>query len=142
MAASLKTCFVFENEDCTCILFPFEGADINVGRLAIWRLQTHGMFSGKWLSDYVPNRLGGFVTEETCKPKCPIIGADGNIYNVMGIAAKTLRQSGMREQAEEMQSRVTESGNYHEALGIIMEYVEPVSEDEIEEESEDMDWGY
>lgn len=94
------------------------------------------------LSDYVPNRLGGFDTEESQKPKCPIIGADGNIYNVMGIAAKTLRKNGMREQAEEMQSRVTESGSYHKALGIIMEYVEPVSEDEIEEESEDMDQGY
>lgn len=27
----------------------------------MWRLQTHELFGGTWLSDYVPNRLGGFV---------------------------------------------------------------------------------
>ena len=70
------------------------------------------------------------------KPQCPIIGADGNIFNVMGIAARTLRENGMREQAREMQKRVTQSGSYREALGIIMEYVEPVSEDEMDEEME------
>ena len=63
--SKFENCFVFENEDCTCILFPFENVEIDVDRLAIWRLQTHGMFSGKWLSDYVPNRLGGFDTEES-----------------------------------------------------------------------------
>ena len=26
----------------------------------MWRLKTHEMFGGTWLSDYVPNRLGGF----------------------------------------------------------------------------------
>ena len=134
--SKFENCFVFENEGCICILFPFEGVEIDVGRLALWRLQTHNMFSGKWLSDYVPNRLGGFVTEETCKPKCPIIGADGNIFNVMGIAARTLKENGQREQAREMQKRVTQSGSYREALGIIMEYVEPVSEDEMDEEME------
>jgi hypothetical protein len=29
----------------------------------MWRLQTHEQFGGTWLSDYVPNRLGGFVSE-------------------------------------------------------------------------------
>ena len=71
----------------------------------MWRLQTHEMFGGKWLSDYVPNRLGGFVTEEQSrervKPKCPLIGKDGNIYNLMGIASNTLKYSGQREAAKE-----------------------------------------
>ena len=35
-----------------------------------------------------------------------------------------------------MISRVTSSGSYEEALGIIMEYVEPCSEEEMNEESE------
>ena len=42
-----------------------------------------------WLSDYVPNRLGGFIEEQPAqeqkKPDCPLIGQDSNIYNLMGI---------------------------------------------------------
>jgi len=30
----------------------------------MWRLQTHPHFGGTWLSDYVPNRLGGFLQEQ------------------------------------------------------------------------------
>lgn len=53
--------YVFEHEGFTNILFPFDGsAKLDMGRLAVWRLQTHDAFGGTWLSDYVPNRLGGF----------------------------------------------------------------------------------
>ena len=51
---------VFEHEGLTCLLFPFDGAKLDVGKLALWRLQTHATFGGTWLSDYVTNRLGGF----------------------------------------------------------------------------------
>ena len=53
-------CYVFSHNDHTCMLFPFENTDIDVGRLAMWRLQNYEIFGGTWLSDYVPNRLGGF----------------------------------------------------------------------------------
>lgn len=75
--------------------------------------------------------------QENKRPKCPIIGTDGNIFNIMGIASKTLKHSGMTEESKEMCSRVTSSGSYEEALGIIMEYVEPCSEVEMYDESED-----
>ena len=58
-------CSSFEHDGLTCLLFPFEGVNVDVGRLAIWRLKTHDAFGGTWLSDYVPNRLGGF--EETAE---------------------------------------------------------------------------
>ena len=51
---------VFEHEGLTCLLSPFDGVKLDVGKLAPWRLQTHATFGGPWLSDYVPNRLGGF----------------------------------------------------------------------------------
>ena len=51
---------VFEHEGLTCLLFPFDGVKLDVGKLALWRLQTHATLGGTWLSDYVPNRLGGF----------------------------------------------------------------------------------
>lgn len=60
------------------------------------------------------------------KPKCNLIGANGNIFNLMGIASRTLRENDMPEKAREMGNRIMggEAGSYSEALGIIMEYVE------------------
>ena len=99
------------------------------------------------LSDYVPNELGGFITdkpERTNKPDCPLIGQDGNIFNLMGLASRTLRENGMTEQATEMCNRIRESGSYDKALVIIGEYVNITSvddEDEVEEFDEDEDIG-
>lgn len=131
--------YTFKNEGITCLLFPFDDVQPDVGKLAIWRLETRENFGSTWLSDYVPNHLGGFIEEQiedsemqkNKRPKCPIMGADSNIYNVMGIALRTLKHSGMPEAAKEMCSRVTSSGSYDKALGIIMEYVETCSEEEM-----------
>lgn len=71
------------------------------------------------------------------KPKCPLIGADGNIFNLLGMASRTLRENGLKEQAKEMQSRVTASGSYSEALNILGEYVEICSAEEMSEEPDE-----
>ncbi|MDR0884522.1 MAG: hypothetical protein LBN05_07965 [Oscillospiraceae bacterium] len=78
---------------------------------------------------YYSEDTGSYVYHEQEKqlPDCPLIGADGNIFNVMGIATRTLKDNGLRAEAAEMRERVTTSGNYDEALGIIMECVTPVS---------------
>ena len=39
---------VFQNEDLTCLLFPFEDVKLDIGKLAMWRLQTHDTFGGTW----------------------------------------------------------------------------------------------
>ena len=58
--------YEFQNDGLTCLMFPFDNnVKLAVGKLAMWRLQTHEQFGGTWLSDYVPNRLGGFV--DTCE---------------------------------------------------------------------------
>ena len=44
---------------------------------------------------------------ERIKPDCELIGQNGNIYNLMGIASRTLRENGMKQQAEEMFKRIT-----------------------------------
>lgn len=59
--SKFENCMSFENEGLTCLMFPFDDVKLNIGKFAIWRLQTHDNFGGTWLSDYVPNRLGGFV---------------------------------------------------------------------------------
>lgn len=58
------------------------------------------------------------------KPKCKLIGEDGNIFNLMSIASKTLKETGMEEEAKEMIERIINSRSYIEALAIISEYIE------------------
>ena len=118
---------VFQNDGVTCILYPFADVHLDIGKLAMWRLQSYTAFAGMWLSDYVDNRLSGFEPEqnkeEKLKPDCALIGCDSNIFNLMGIASHTLKKNGMADVAKEMCSRVTSSGSYYEALNIIGEYV-------------------
>ena len=116
----------FQHDGVTCLLFPFENVKLNIGKLAMWRLQTHDQFGGTWLSDYVPNRLGGFVKEQAPpqKPKMELLGRDGNIFSLMGVASQLLQRAGMAEQNREMIERVTSCDDYYKALNIISEYVE------------------
>ena len=116
---------VFQHQGLTNLLFPFDGVKLDVGKLAVWRLQTHGQFGGTWLSDYVPNRLEGYLAEqEQRKPAMRLEGRDGNMFSILGRAARLLKGAGQKDQAEEMFRRVTSSGSYGEALHIISEYVD------------------
>lgn len=64
-------------------------------------------------------------------PRCPLRGADGNIFNILAIASRTLRNNGMADQVEEMRERAQAPGNdYHMALGVVFQYVMPVGVDE------------
>ena len=131
--SKFESVMTFQNGETTCLLFPFEGVDADIGKLALWRLDTVAEFGGTWLSDYIDNRLGGFLSAEPEKPDCPLIGQDGNIFNLVGIAARTLRQNDMPEQAKAMTERVFASGSYNEALCIIGEYVNITSAEEMQE---------
>ena len=116
---------LFQHDGLTCLLFPFEGVKLDMGRLAMWRIQTHEQFGGTWLSDFVPNRLGGFLHQPPRqKPTMSLIGMDGNIFAVMGKASALLKEAGMGDLVSHMVQRVTTCGNYNKALNIISEYVE------------------
>jgi len=52
------------------------------------------------------------------KSDCPLIGENGNIFNLVGIAARTLKRNGLYEQASEMSEKVFKSGSYEEALSL------------------------
>lgn len=54
--------YAFKNENLTNLLYPFDDVELSMGKLAMWRIATHTQFYGTWLSDYVPNYLGGFDT--------------------------------------------------------------------------------
>ena len=115
----------FQHKGLTNLLFPFDGVKLDMGKLAMWRLQTHEQFGGTWLSDYVPNQLGGYLAEpEPSKPSMRLEGQDGNIFSILGRASRLLKDVGQKDQADEMFRRVTSSGSYEEALHIISEYVD------------------
>lgn len=125
--SKFETVMAFAHDGLTNLLFPFESVKLNMGRLAMWRLKTHEQFGGTWLSDYVPNRLGGFRPAEAPKkerPQMRLEGMDGNVFNVLGAASGLLKRNGQEQEAKEMADRVYASGSYDEALSIISEYVE------------------
>ena len=114
-----EKCYAFENENLTCMLFPFEDVQLDIGKLAMSLILLYS-----YILLY--------------KPECPLIGQNGNVFNLMGIASKTLKENDMADEAKEMYERITSSGSYDEALCIISEYVEITSIDEYEEETEEM----
>lgn len=121
-----KNVSVFQHGGLTNMLFPFKRVELEMARLIVWRIQTHDDFGGTWLSDYVPNRLGGFIEDQTApaKPSMQLLGHDGNIFAIMGTASGLLKRAGMRDEAAEMIDRVTSCGDYNKALNIISEYVD------------------
>jgi len=56
------------------------------------------------------------------KTKIKLVGKDGNIFNLVGLAAKALRRDGKPEHAEVLLKEVWNCGSYDEALQTIMEY--------------------
>ena len=125
--SKFENALTFEHDSCTNLLFPFDGVKLDVAKLAMWRLKTHEQFGGTWLSDYVPNRLGGFRSQELPQKERPRMqreGMDGNIFAILGAASKLLKRAGQDREAKEMADRVYAGSDYHEALSIISEYVE------------------
>ncbi len=54
------------------------------------------------------------------KPKCKLVGTDGNIFALVGKASKVLES----KKAKEMSARIFfQAKSYEEALAIIAEYV-------------------
>lgn len=96
----------------------------------------------KVIDNMFGDRMGYSIDEHTIeKPKCALIGEDGNIFNLMGIASRTLKRNDMRELAEEMCNRITsDAKSYDEALCIIDEYVEITSREEIEDWENDEEY--
>lgn len=125
-SSRFESVFVFQHQELTNLLFPFDGVKLDVGKLAMWRLQTYGQFVGTWLSDYVPNQLGGYHLEDPKqrKPSMRLEAQDGNIFSILGRASHLLKEAGQKDRANEMFRRVTSSDSYAEALHIISEYVD------------------
>lgn len=56
--SSFQNAVSFEHDGLTNMLFLFDdNVKLDAGRLAVWRLKTHAILGGTWLSDYVQNSL-------------------------------------------------------------------------------------
>lgn len=67
--------------------------------------------------------IKAFLEAEAGKPDCKLIGEDGNVFNLISIASRTLEKHGVSWKADEMRKRIYDCDSYDEALRIIGEYV-------------------
>lgn len=66
--------------------------------------------------------------------KAPIIGANGNVFNLIAICQRELKLNGYKEEAKELFERISNTAtSYDMALQIMMEYVEPVTSVEMDD---------
>lgn len=53
-----------------------------------------------------------------------LVGQNGNVFNLMGIVANALRKNGFGEEVQSFITEVTSSQSYHEALAVMMRWVD------------------
>lgn len=63
------------------------------------------------------------------KPKCKLVGIDGNAFAIIGKVTKTLKNAGMADRVPEFQRRAI-SGDYNKLLAVCFEYVDVTSDEE------------
>jgi len=79
---------------------------------------THGMCP-EYKEELYPDIIFESSTKPTIKHKENV-----NIFNLLGIAYKVLKNNNMNSQAKEMLDRVMKSNSHYEVSNIISEYVE------------------
>jgi len=60
------------------------------------------------------------------KPKCQVIGENGNVFNIIAIVKKALNDSGQRDKGLEWQKRAIQSKSYDDVLNLMHEYVDVI----------------
>ena len=58
------------------------------------------------------------------KPRVTFSGENGNVFNLIAVARRALREAGKHQEAAEILGAVTKAGSYEEALRILGEYVD------------------
>ena len=73
------------------------------------------------------------------KPTCKLIGEDGNVFNLIGLTSRTLKEAGQRPEANEFTERAFACHSYDAVLVLIQEYVEVTGRGDDEALFEDCD---
>jgi hypothetical protein len=58
------------------------------------------------------------------KPRCTLVGKDGNVFNVIAIVRRALLDAGEYDLASEFMQRATSAGSHDEVLRLCYEYVD------------------
>jgi len=59
------------------------------------------------------------------KPKCQLVGRDGNAFAIIGNVSRALKAAGQPEKAREWQQKAMSCGSYDDLLALVYTYVEP-----------------
>jgi hypothetical protein len=80
------------------------------------------------LYDFIHDQVtGNQVNEEKEeeKPRCKLIGTDGNVFSLMGKVSTCLKRAGKKEEAKQVIKDIqNNAGSYDEALQIMSKYVD------------------
>jgi hypothetical protein len=62
---------------------------------------------------------------EVRKPRCKLVGTDGNVFAIIGHVAKALKADGQKDRAREWTECAMSQKSYSDVLALVFEYVEP-----------------
>lgn len=86
--------------------------------------------------EYLMESMKNYYDYAHQKPMCPMIGANGNVFNLLALVGETLRENNQFAEVKEVNERVMSCHSYEEALSIMCEYVKPCTQAEYEEQCE------
>lgn len=66
----------------------------------------------------------GTEENEDKKPKCQLSGQDGNVFNIISLVSRALKNAEQYEKAKEFQTKAMSSHSYDEVLILTHQYVE------------------
>jgi len=58
------------------------------------------------------------------KPRCKLVGTDGNVFSIIGKVRDSLRNAGLRDKADEFSSNAMKQHSYDDVLSLCFEYVD------------------
>ena len=62
------------------------------------------------------------MSDNDKKPKCRLVGTDGNAFAILGRVVKALKDAGQGDKAKEFMSKAT-NGDYDNLLKTVFDYV-------------------
>lgn len=60
----------------------------------------------------------------TGKPKCKLVGTDGNVFALAGRVTSALKKAGQADKASEFSEKLFKCSSYEDALCLMSDYVE------------------
>lgn len=58
------------------------------------------------------------------KPKCELVGTDGNVFSIIGQVSRALKKAGYKDKADEFCEKAMKQNSYDDVLMLLHQYVE------------------